>query len=141
MVYVRYAPVAPDIGRKAAHFLEESGSLPVESRAGHYLLERVRDRLFRTSVNSKLKGWVDKLYRANAKVESDSTGDGIRFEKTGGAPSESKDHIQKAKEASNGTRDLLRENYGKLDGGDRRNISEIIKDLTTETGLTWRGVN
>lgn len=136
-----YLPITGVIGNKVAETLDETGAIQAEAGTGKFLLETARNRLLRTSVNSKLLSWIDKLYRANAKIESGSTGDAIRYELQGGVLPNSSDHLQKAKEALNGMRDLLRENYGRLDGGERKNIFEIIKDLTTETGLEWKGVN
>jgi hypothetical protein len=136
-----YLPIAGEIGRKAASMLDETGTVQAESGTTRYLLERARDRLLRTSINSKLLSWVDLLYRANAKIESGSTGDAIRYELQGGVLPDSKNHLQKAKEALNGMRDLLRGNHGKLSEGDRKNIFEVIKDLTNGTGLEWKGTN
>ena len=105
------------------------------------MLGRTRDRLLNSSTNGRLLGWINFLYRAGAEIESGSTGDAIRYEVGGGSLLNSSNHLQKAKEALNGMRDLLLGNKGALNEGDKKNIFEIIGDLTKGTGLTWKGIH
>ena len=74
------------------------------------------------------------------KSSNGGTGEAIRQELKGVSFTGSSSHLQKAKEALNGMRDLLLGKQGELTVQDRRNIFTIIQDLTNGTGLTWKGI-
>lgn len=102
------------------------------------LLESQGMRLLRIANNPKLKDLVNRLWRPGAKFGDGSTGAMIKLEKAEGiATSASGSHIQKAEEAIETARKLLKGNFGTLSEPDRKVVFEIIENLTSGTGLKF----
>jgi RHS repeat-associated protein len=115
---------------------------PIFSKGGNtkpqLLLESQRMRMLRTAQNPKLKDLIDKLWRPGAKYGDGSTGAMIKLEQSQGvATSPTGSHIQKATEALDTSKKLLKGNFGTLSETDRGLVFEIIENLTNGTGLKY----
>lgn len=97
------------------------------TQAPRALLGTARMNLLSAVKNTKLRNFIEYLYRETATVGNGSTADAIRFERATGQLLSKIGHSPKGREAIVGLERLLK--TGKLDSKDAEIARQIVNDL------------